>query len=416
VRKEGLRRFSAWCLCLTVFFPPSAWAETLTLENALKQAGAHNKTLDGARKALGIFEGQVQSAKALPNPEFDALFSQIATHDPSFSDSAKDFTLQQTIETGGKRKLRTQAARAELSSGQARYEAMKLDVERQVKEAYWDLALATEEINFNLQSLQFQQRFLSRVQENFQVNKANLADLTRARVEVARSFNDVFETRKKLEIARSNLNRLIGRDVRSELPSPQRLSEAAVPMNEDALIAQARANRPEKASLAQLEQGGKAELKLAKTELWAPDLKTQLLYQKGERGDGGDSWGAGVGLVLPVFNHFKGERTSAQAKIDSLAAQTEDLDEQIALEVHQAVEEMKLSREQLNLWKGAVDEASQSARLAEERYLEGDVDLFVFFQARRDLVSTTLQYLEALRNDRVNQANLERAVGEEESI
>src|SRR5262245_53423114 len=110
VRKEGFRKFSAWCLCLAVFFPSAAGAETLTLENALAQADASNKTLEIARKALGIFEGQVQTARALPNPEFDLLFSQIGTQHASLSDSAQDFTLQQTIETGGKRKLRTQAA------------------------------------------------------------------------------------------------------------------------------------------------------------------------------------------------------------------------------------------------------------------------------------------------------------------
>jgi hypothetical protein len=31
--KEGLVRFSAWCLCLAVMIPPSARAETLTLES-----------------------------------------------------------------------------------------------------------------------------------------------------------------------------------------------------------------------------------------------------------------------------------------------------------------------------------------------------------------------------------------------
>src|SRR5579885_523278 len=110
-------------LSFVLFSASTRAGDVLTLRNALQRAAQGNKTLEAARRTLGVFEGQVLTAKAIPNPEFDAQFSQISTHNPSFSDSAKDYTLQQTIELGGKRKLRTNAARAELSAEQAKYEA-----------------------------------------------------------------------------------------------------------------------------------------------------------------------------------------------------------------------------------------------------------------------------------------------------
>src|SRR5262245_51050810 len=122
--------------CLVFLTAPAKAGDVLTLRNALQRAAQGNKTLDAARRALGIFEGQVLTAKAIPNPEFDVQFSQLATRSPSFSDSAKDFTLQQTIELGGKRKLRTRAAREQLSAEQSRYEALHLDIDQQVKQAY----------------------------------------------------------------------------------------------------------------------------------------------------------------------------------------------------------------------------------------------------------------------------------------
>ncbi len=397
--------------CVPFSARPSSTEGLLTLREALQRAGAGNKTLDSARKSLGIFEGQVLTAKAIPNPEFDFNLSQVSTDNPSLSDSAKDFSLQQTIETGGKRKLRTKAAKAQLSAEEARYDALKLDIEQQVKQAYWDLSLARERLNFGLQNLQFQQRFLSRVQEKFQISKANLADLTRAKVEVAKAFNELFESEKDLENAKATLNKLMGQSVRANLPWPEHLTEMTIPLNEDHLVDLALSNRPERETLERLQEGGDAELRLAKTMLWAPDLKVMALYQKGERGDGNDSFGGGIGLNIPLFNHFKGERVSAEAKIEALKSQEEDLNQQIALDVHQAIQEIKLTDQQIKLWKETVDQATESARLAEQRYLEGDVDLAIFIQARRELVDTTVQYFQSLKNYRVNIAALERAVG-----
>src|SRR5262249_6050437 len=151
--------------------------------------------------------------------------------------------------------------------------------------------------------------------------------------------------------------------------------------------------------------------KLANRLAWAPDLQTQFTYQKGERSDNRDSWAGGLGLVFPLWHQYRGERLSARSNLNWVRAQEKDLSEQVALEVHQAVLNIKLAQAQVHLWRGAVDRATESARLAQDRYLQGDVDLSIFFQARRDLVDATQSYVDALRNYQADLAELERAVG-----
>ncbi len=410
-----MRVFGYFYLAVFFLLPlKEVWGgDVLSLHSALEKASQKNLTLEASRQELGVSKGQFLQASAIPNPQVSLSVTQVPFSHLQWGDTARDIGLQQPIELWGKRSLRVQAARSDYESNQFKYHSLELDIFKQVKEAYWNLSLADEQVELALENLKFQQRFLSRVQDHFQVGKASLSDLTRAKVEMARASNDVFEGQKNVAMAQSLLNRLMGEDIKSALSSPTHLNEMDIQVNEEELIKRALEFRPEREALQKLKEGSQAELSLARRLIWAPDLNAQVTYQKGERNDSQDSWGGGVGLTFPLWNHYKGERLSASSKMDSLATMKNDLDQQISLEVHQAVLEIKLSQEQLHLWKEAVDDATESARLAEQQYLEGDVDLLVFFQARRELIQVTLKYLESLKNLQVNQASLERAVGKD---
>ena len=182
-------------------------------------------------------------------------------------------------------------------------------------------------------------------------------------------------------------------------------------LDEDELIKTAGGARPEKRSVERQKEGSEADLTLAKRQIWTPDLQAQVIYQQAERNDNKDSWGGALGATLPLWNQNGGARKAATAKIDALDRQRTDVEQQISLEVHQAFLQLNLSREQIKLWNAAVDDATESARLAQQRYLEGEVDLSIFFQSRRDLVSAMLSYIDAVRDYHVNLAALERAVG-----
>jgi len=201
----------------------------------------------------------------------------------------------------------------------------------------------------------------------------------------------------------------MGQEIRKTLPLPEHLAEEPFAFNEDQLMQEALKNRPERRQISSLLKAREADFTLARRLVWTPELKTQVTYQKGERGDGRDSWGAGLGLVLPLWNQYQGERQSAMAKLESLKIESMDIDQQIALDVHKAYIEAKLDADQLQLWRKTIDQATEAARIAEQRYLEGDVDLLVFFQARRELVNSTEEYLNNLREYQFAKAELERA-------
>jgi cobalt-zinc-cadmium efflux system outer membrane protein len=383
--------------------------EHLTLTAALEAASQRNLSLQAARQDIVVLEGRTLQAGAIPNPEIGGSLTAIPFKGER-TDTKKEFEVGQTVELWGKRSLRRQSAASDLDSLRLQYQALTFDLIRRVKESYWGLSLAAHRVVFAEDNLRFQQRFLARMQDRFQSGQVKVSDVARAKLEVAKASNELLVAQKQRKVGEAELNRLMGQDIRKNLAEPEHLKEALLEVNEDKLMELALANRPEKHSLSALAAGAEAERRLASRLLWAPDLRTGLIYQKGEREDGRSSWGGKVGLVFPLWYRYGGERQATAARLESLGTQGRNIDQSILLEVHQAFLELNLSAEQIKLWKQAVDQAVEAARLAEQQYLEGDADLLVFFQARRELVAATLEYLQALRSYQTNSAELERAV------
>lgn len=402
------RPVSVFLIILSLWLRPASGQETLSLKDALNKAAQSNLALLATKKELGILEGRILQAGAVQNLELEAGMAEIPFN--GSGGTTKELGAAQTFEIGGKRSLRRKVAQADLAAAQAQYGLQELDLRRRVKESYWSVSLAEDRVNFANDNLRFQQRFLARVQDRFQSGQANLADVARAKLEAARASNDLLVAEKNLKVSGANLNRLLGENIRKEQPHTEHLKEAILRLDEDKLLEQALSKRPERAAFASVMGGAEAELNLSRRLLSTPDLKTGLIYQAGEREDGRDSWGGRLGVTFPLWYHYQGERRSATARIESLKTRADDVSQGIALEIHEALLELNLSAEQIQLWKQAVDQATEAARLAEERYLEGE-DLLVFLQARRELVGATSDYLEALRNYQANLAALEAAAG-----
>lgn len=383
----------------------------MSLKVVLNEVAQSNLTLRTARQELGVLEGRVTQAKAIPNPEVEGGVNTIPFRSEPDDENSKELGISQTFEIWGKRRLRTKSAASDLESARADYRALEKDIFRQTKETYWALSLADDRVNVAQENLTFQQRFLARVQDHFQSGETKLSDVARAKLEAAKASNDLLVAHKNRQKAQSDLNRLMGRDIRLNIPVVAHLEEKILELNEDNLIQEALGHRPERQSVAALKDGAHAEISLARRLLWAPDLKTGLVYQKGELAGGRNSWGWNLGLALPLWYQYGGERKSASSRLEALDARARDIDQSITLEVHQAFLDIGLSAEQVRLWRQAVDQATEAARLAEQQYMEGNADLLVFISSRRDLISTTLDYLEALRSYQVNLAALERAIG-----
>lgn len=384
---------------------------TLRLSAAVAEAREANPALKAAREKLGVLEGGVLEAGALSNPELEFSIGEIEAGTAETEDATKEYGISQEWQMGGKRGLRRAAAQSELAAARAEVLALANAVARQVKEAYWALSLAQDRLHFARENLQFQQRFLSRVQDRFQSGRASVADLSRAKLEVARAESVLLRADNTLKKAGSRLNLALGRPIGDTPPDIEHLEEQIFKPERARLAQSALENRPEITALTSLKEGAAARLRLARRLPLIPDLRTGLFYQENEREDGRDSWGASLGVSVPLFYRYRGERLATKAELRSIDARMEEARQTIAFDVEESVLDVEEAQAQIEVFKRSVDEATEAARVAEQRYAEGEADLLVFLQARRDLVAVTLEYLETLKDYQVNLARLEEAVG-----
>ncbi len=388
-------------------------ADTLNLSEVIDRSVRSNYSLQAAQKQLSILEGKVIQSEAIPNPSVEGSLSQVAMNDLSTAGSAREVGITQTIETGGKRQLRSTISEADLSSARAEFEAAKRSIITQVKESYWNYSFAQEKVEFAQENLEFQQRSFARIQDSFQTGSAKLADVAREKLEVSKAKNDLLVAQEYLKTVKADLNALMGRDFTAPLFPAHKLDSRIYDFNESELQRIAYETRAETISLAAQKVGAKAELQLARRTLLLPDLDTGFSYQEGARADNQPSLGGHVGITLPLWYTFKGERLSAQSHIETLEIQEKDTRLAISLQVHKALLELNLSSDQIKLWREAVDEATEAAREAEQEYFDGTADLLIFTRARQDLVNVKLNYIGSLKDYLSNLAELEQSVGKD---
>lgn len=403
---------SAFVLIVFLLTPFHAWGtETLTLAAALEKVSGYNLELEVARSEIAVLEGRAVQSKALSNPELQLAIQEIPFNSPGTAGASKEISVDQLLEPGKKRFYRHNIALSEVEAAKAQYRVLETDILTAAKRAYWELSFALQNVGFAGEEVEFQQRFLARVQDRYNSGQAKTADLAQARLESAKASQGLEAARKEVNIAAAELNEFMGLDIKAAPPALAPVPQEPFMPDEDKLILAALKNRADFGVLAAAGKGADAELALARRTLLYPDLKIGLVYQNGAIEPGVDSWGARLGFSLPVFYRYRGESAAASARIRSLAAQRRFTERKVSAEVHRAYLEAGSLGAQLELSRKAVDYAVEAARLSEQQYLDGKEDILLFIQARRDFAAAKRGYIETLNAYQSGLAELEKAVG-----
>lgn len=123
---------------LAMLAPGSAFAEPVTLAEALSRAAASSPALAAAEADVAAAVGRAQQAGFRPNPEL-ALEVENFAGTGGFSgvdDAESTLSVGQRFELGGKRPARERAAQAEVDAARLRLAVARADLEQQVRDAY----------------------------------------------------------------------------------------------------------------------------------------------------------------------------------------------------------------------------------------------------------------------------------------
>ncbi|MDP1912108.1 TolC family protein [Brevundimonas sp.] len=123
---------------LGLLAPSVAFAEPVTLAEALTRASATSPLLTAAEANIAAARGRAQQAGFRPNPELDLEVENFAGTGgfSGLNDSETTLAIGQRFEMGGKRTARRRAAEAEVETARLELEVARADLERDVRDAY----------------------------------------------------------------------------------------------------------------------------------------------------------------------------------------------------------------------------------------------------------------------------------------
>lgn len=123
-------------------------APTLTLSEALRRAEAGSPEIAAAEASVRAAKGRARQAGFAPNPQASLEVENALGSGPYGGLDSAEATLavEQTLELGGKRRARRNAAEAEVAAAGARLAIARADVASQVRAAYAEAVAAKERL------------------------------------------------------------------------------------------------------------------------------------------------------------------------------------------------------------------------------------------------------------------------------
>jgi cobalt-zinc-cadmium efflux system outer membrane protein len=415
-------------LCLASTAPAIAQdrvvAERLTLAEALTLAAARNPLYAAARNGVEAAEAQRLDASRRLNPAFtvDSVGRPIGQTPPVIDDHEYLFRIDQEIETGGRRRLRTQVAEAAIDVAKADAANQLRQLELEVRRAYFQAVLAKADREVAEVSLK-------EIDEVVALNRARLssgeisgAELRRVQVERLRFVDDVFASELALRNAKSALLTLLNApnlgeefDVVEPLAGPTGEGAALVAtivpsslLEKGLAQQQALASRPDVLAARSGETRAESETRLQRA-LRTPNVTVGGGYSHIA---GLNTFAFGATVPLPLFNRNQGAVLRAEADRKAAANRTAAAVAQASLDVQQAQNAVGINSARVAyIEREYLKNATEARDIVLASYRLGSANLIDFLDAQRSFRDTVRTYNRALFEQRVSIFQLQAAVG-----
>lgn len=333
--------------------------------------------------------------------------------------SSYNFQLQLPVYTFGRIRFGEKAARYARYARMEEFEQSVVDMAFNVKKAFYGILLAEKFVDVAAQSLKQIGNHVRTVKSQFDVGMASRFDLLRIEVQRANTQPELIRAELVLKNARDGLNMLLGRPV--ETPIVLKGSLEARPGDDEEVDAMV--------GIALLQR---QDLKKARRQLQAvrmqreavrrgthPTLALQSTYSQawGNRvmpnHHWDESWNANMVLQ---WSFFDGRGTEVETrKMDERLRQAEIAVEmtenQVKLDVRQAVNELTQSRALIRASEKTVEQAEEALAIANVSFENGLNTNLEVMDAQLALDRARTNHYQALHDWLVARAKLDKALG-----
>ncbi len=392
----------------TPALPPK---RSITISDAVSIFLQQNLQLVAARYDIDMVDAEKLTARLRPNPDVSVGFTGLPVNFSGQFVKEQQYTygIFQTVELGGKRRKRIDAANANSELVRADFQIVLWQLTNDLKKKFYAVLLAESLLNLAKENQKTFAEIIKHTTEVFQLGEISGLDLQRLEIEKFKFDTDVANSERVYELALRDLRVTLGGDYRAmdievagtiDYYQPYEFSLAE--LRDKALAA-----RPDLKAAQLSERAADASIRLQNAQR-IPDVTVGAGINQVPLGT--STYNFGIGIPLPVSNRNQGER--AKALIQRMKAQNEQqlIANQVLSDVDKALVAFEIQKRRVELYRtGVLTKVDDIQRLTEFSLKAGESSTIELLDAIRTRRETLASFYQTLFDYQVSLLDLELA-------
>lgn len=434
--KKKLRKVAA---CLTMglllqisvaFAAPAASAPTeLTLEQAVNMALTNNPTGKIAVYDFEAAKGTLTATRSYRWPTLTATHKDTWTwHGEKYNDKyyggnrnfvddqfSNALTLSWTLWSGNKVESQISQAKLALDSSQWNVAATRQQLKYNATEAYFKFMAARDTVKLSEESVERLERYLRDVNVQFNVGIVAKVDVLRSEVSLAQAKQTLIEARNAYDLAKANLNNIVGLPLTTELSIKGELTYEKFEQDLAACVDAALRKRPEIFQSTDNAKSAQEAVTIAKAGYLPSVSATAQTAWYNDQFPGGNNYNWTVYLTTN-WNLLDSGLTAGNVKkaVEGYKKAQEQLKQTVdtvRLDVRSVYLSLKSYDQSIQTSKASVGLAEEDYRIKVIRYRAGVGTNLDVLDAQVALTTAKNNYLQAMYNYNNYRAKLDKAMG-----
>lgn len=278
--------------------------------------------------------------------------------------------------TGGQISHGIKAARKAHQGTLYQWERQKQILQYQVAEVYLGILLAEEMESTIQHALKTVERHVKMAEDYYHVGMITQGDVLRAQVEKGKVEDLLLKVQNQKRTARIALNILMGEDPEKtwEYKTPDVLMDLTIPDPKESFPLALAQRKDYQAYLVFLESLKENLFRMKAQRFPTIGVSAQMdWYDDRFLGNHGDNATLAIALKLPLFTggELKGKVHQAQAMVNEVKEQMEQMKDGIFLQLQEAYGKVLEGKKRWEVGKGKVEAAKKNLSIMEERYKKG---------------------------------------------
>ena len=372
----------------------------VTLEDGLEESEAvatglaNNSLFQAALAQLGMAAGDAVQASLIANP-------QVLIYFPSGAKEGQ-YTLYAPIESYFLRPTRVKVANREYRRIGDQLVQNGLNVARDIRLAYVELTLATEQSQLAEEAVEIRQGIADLTRNRFKDGDISELETIASKVDALNANAMRGVQKQNVAISHARLASLIGIPSIDTPLMPMKLETIALPtMDEKQLIDTALACRPDYHAARWSVAAACERSTLSRWLFWRVDSVVDVRH-----GPDYTRTGTGLRFDLPIFNRNEGGIVRADWELNAAMHTRDAIHDQIYQDVRVAARQLNQVQSNLKILETEVlPNLSEAVEIAKKGFADGGTDYLLVLQ-------TTTQYLDARSRILDQRAAMYRAIAE----